>query len=133
MEMQITAQSRSRKNHKLHSPIEEKSTALDQLFGETYEVRTAKRSFREKVTEEILRLRERNLLPLLNGQSTGVVESTSGLYPLACQILQKVPLHTSTSVAAERVFSTAGDIISSHRSLLRRDPCRSTDFSEEES
>ncbi|XP_076135696.1 E3 SUMO-protein ligase ZBED1-like [Alosa pseudoharengus] len=91
-----------------------KSTALDQLFGETYEVRTIGRSSRERANEEIQRYRERNLLPL-NGSPLEWWRAQVDL-PLLSAITKRYLCIPATSVAAERVFSTAGDIISSQRS-----------------
>ena len=101
-----------------------KSTALDQLFGETYEVRPS-RSSREKVSEEIMRYRERILLPL-NGNPLEWWRAQRDL-PLLSDIAKRYLCIPATSVAAERVFSTARDIVSSQRSVLRHD--RSIDFS----
>lgn len=103
-----------------HPPCKKKkSTALDQLFGETYEVRTAARSSREKASEEILWYRERNLLPL-NGNPPEWWRAQVDL-PLLSDIAKIYLCIPATSVAAEIVFSTAGDIISSQRSVLRCD------------
>ena len=77
------------------------------------------RSSREKVSEEILRYRERNLLPL-NGNPLEWWRAQVDL-PLLSDIAKRYLCVPATSVASERVFSTAGDIVSSQRSVLRGD------------
>lgn len=96
-----------------------KGAALDQLFGETFEVKAATRSSREKACEEVMRYRERNPLPLKDnplqwwkGQSD---------LPLLSSLAKKYLCIPATSVASERVFSTAGDVVSAQRSVLRHD------------
>ena len=77
------------------------------------------RSSREKVSEEILRYGERNLLPL-NGNPLEWWIAQVDL-PLLSDIVKRYLCIPATSVASERVFSTAGDIVSSQRSVLRGD------------
>ena len=77
------------------------------------------RSSREKVSEEILRYRGRNLLPL-NGNPLEWWRAQVDL-PLLSDIAKRYLCVPATSVASERVFSTAGDIVSSQRSVLRGD------------
>lgn len=102
------------------TPLAEKKkgAALDQLFGETFEVRAAARSSRE-ASEEVMKYRERNPLPLTENPLQWWKAQTD--LPLLSSLAKKYLSIPDTSVASERVFSTARDIVSAQHSVLRHD------------
>lgn len=97
-----------------------KSTALDLLFGETFEVKeTTKSSTAKRASEEVLRYRERDPLPLKDNPLQWWKRQSD--LPMLSSLAKRYLCIPATSVASERVFSTAGDIISVQRSVLRHD------------
>ncbi|KAJ8351953.1 hypothetical protein SKAU_G00234290 [Synaphobranchus kaupii] len=74
-----------------------KSAALDQLFGELFEVRAAARSSREKASEEVMRYRERNPLPLNENPLQWWKAQTD--LPLLSSLAKKYLCIPATSVA----------------------------------
>ena len=92
-------------------------SALDQLLGKDFEVRMGARSVRDKANEEVKRYRERDLLSLQKNPLQWWKEQQD--LPLLSSLAKKYLCIPATSVASERVFSTAGDIVSSKRSLLK--------------
>ncbi|KAK0155232.1 Zinc finger BED domain-containing protein 1 [Merluccius polli] len=96
-----------------------KTAAMAQLFGKAFEVRAAARSSREKASEELMRYRERSPLPLTDNPLQWWKAQEN--LPLLSSLAKKYLCIPATSVASERVFSTAGDIVSAQRSVLRHD------------
>uniref|UniRef100_A0A668ALH7 BED-type domain-containing protein n=1 Tax=Myripristis murdjan TaxID=586833 RepID=A0A668ALH7_9TELE len=96
-----------------------KMSALDELFGEDFEVRTAARSVRDKASDEVKRYRDRESLPLKNNPLQWWKEQQD--LPLLSSLAKRYLCIPATSVASERVFSTAGDIVSTKRSLLKHE------------
>lgn len=94
-------------------------SALDQLFGEDFEVRTAARSVRDKASDEVKRYRDRESLPLKNNPLQWWKEQQD--LPLMSSLAKRYLCIPATSVASERVFSTVGDIVSTKCSLLKHE------------
>lgn len=94
-----------------------KRTALDQLFGDFLSPsRAPQKTTRERAKEEILRYRERPSLDL--GGDVLQWWRYQGDLPLLAALAKHYLTIPATSVASERVFSTAGDIVKVKRSLL---------------
>lgn len=93
--------------------------ALDQMFGEFLEPSPPSKSLREKAKEEIWKYRERDPLPL-NGNVLHWWKEQLDL-PLLSSLAKHYLCIPATSVPSERVFSTAGDIVTAQRSVLRAD------------
>lgn len=94
-------------------------SALDQLLGKDFEVRMAATSVRDKASEEVKRYRERDPLPLQKNPLLWWKEQQD--LPLLSSLAKRYLCIPATSVASERVFSTAGDIVSTKRSLLKHE------------
>ncbi len=94
-------------------------SALDQLLGKDFEVRMAATSVKVKVGEELKRYRERDPLPLRKNPLQWWKEQQD--LPLLSSLAKRYLCIPATSVASERVFSTAGDIVSTKRSLLKHE------------
>lgn len=103
-----------------HTPPKKKKTALDQMFGDllTQKVQT-KKTVRDRAKDEILKYRERESLGL-DGDVLQWWKKQVDL-PLLSALAKSYMSIPATSVPSERVFSTAGDIINSKRSLLLPD------------
>lgn len=93
-----------------------KKTALDQMFGGFLTPRAPLKTTRKRAKEEILKYRERASLDL----SGDVLQwwRYQGDLPLLAALAKHYLSIPATSVASERVFSTAGDIVTAQRSLL---------------
>ncbi|XP_054594610.2 E3 SUMO-protein ligase ZBED1 [Nothobranchius furzeri] len=101
------------------APNPKQSSALESLLGEAYIPREerghAKKTLAEVAEDEIKRYRARRPA----GQSSGLVEREDEKeYPLLARMAKRYLCVPGTSVASERVFSTAGDIITAKRSCL---------------
>ncbi|XP_060765942.1 E3 SUMO-protein ligase ZBED1-like [Neoarius graeffei] len=94
-------------------------SALDQLLGKDFEVRMAATSVRDKASEEVKRYREHD--PLLLQKKTLQWWKEQQDLPLLSSLAKRYLCIPATSVASERVFSTAGDIVSTKYSLLKHE------------
>ncbi|XP_051964154.1 zinc finger BED domain-containing protein 4-like [Xyrauchen texanus] len=96
-----------------------KKTAMDQMFGDFLSARPPAKTIREKAKDEILKYRERDTLGL-DGDVLQWWRLQVDLPPLSALAKRYLSI-PATSVPAERVFSTAGDIVTAQRSLLHPD------------
>ncbi|XP_070399612.1 zinc finger BED domain-containing protein 4-like [Nothobranchius furzeri] len=96
-----------------------KKTAMDQMFGDFLSARPPTKTIREKAKDEILKYRERDTLGL-DGDVLQWWRLQVDL-PLLSALAKRYLSIPATSVPAERVFSTAGDIVTAQRSLLHPD------------
>lgn len=97
-----------------------KKTALDQMFGDFQTARPQMtKSTRESAKKEILMYRERDSLGL-SGDVLQWWKKQMDL-PLLSALAKSYLSIPATSVPSERVFSTAGDIVTAQRSLLHPD------------
>lgn len=97
-----------------------KKTALDQMFGDFHTERPqTTKNARERAKEEILKYRERDSLSL-SGDLLQWWKKQVDL-PLLSALAKSYLSIPATSVPSERVFSTAGDIVTAQRSLLHPD------------
>lgn len=99
-------------------PVLQRKSALVDLLGQTFNktssVTTSATSIAEK---EIRQYQEAPSLPLTEDPLLWW-KSQAPAYPLLSKLAHMRLCIPGTSVAAERVFSTAGDIISAQRSAL---------------
>ncbi|KAL2102146.1 hypothetical protein ACEWY4_001314 [Coilia grayii] len=96
------------------------SSALECLLGDAYRPRDegeAQKSRAEKVEDEIRRYRSRRPAGLQDNPLAWWRENENE-YPLLARMAKRYLCVPGTSVASERVFSTAGDIITAKRSCL---------------
>ncbi|XP_077085839.1 E3 SUMO-protein ligase ZBED1 [Siphateles boraxobius] len=96
-----------------------KKTAMDQMFGDFLSARPPAKTIREKAKDEILKYRERDTLGL-DGDVLQWWRLQVDL-PLLSALAKRYLSIPATSVPAERVFSTAGDIVTAQRSLIHPD------------
>lgn len=104
-------------SYKIHRQHNE--SAMDQLFGEFVATRTPMKSTREKAKDEILKYRERDPLEL-SGDVLQWWKKQADL-PLLSSLAKDYLSIPATSVSSERVFSSAGNIVTAERSLLHPD------------
>ncbi|XP_063073815.1 uncharacterized protein LOC134464274 [Engraulis encrasicolus] len=91
------------------SPSPKKKTAMDQLFGEFIATRTPVKSMREKAKDEISKYRQRDSLEL-GGDVLQWWKKQVDL-PLLSSLAKDYLSIPATSVSSERVFSSAGNIV----------------------
>ncbi|KAK0133978.1 Zinc finger BED domain-containing protein 1 [Merluccius polli] len=90
-----------------------------QMFGDFLTARATVKTTRERAKEEILKYRERDSL-CLGGDVLQWWKKQVDL-PLLSALAKSYLSIPATSVPSERVFSTAGDIVTAQRSLLHPD------------
>ncbi|CAJ1061304.1 zinc finger BED domain-containing protein 1-like [Xyrichtys novacula] len=93
-----------------------KKSAMDQLLGGFLAPRAPEKTIRERAKEEITKYRGRNGLDV-NGDMLQWWKEQVDL-PLLSKLARSYLSIPATSVPSERVFSTAGDIITAERSRL---------------
>lgn len=96
-----------------------KKTALDQMFGDFITPRAQMKTIRERAKDEISKYRKRDSL-CLGGDVLQWWKNQVDL-PLLSALAKSYLSMPATSVPSERVFSTAGDIVTAQRSLLHPD------------
>lgn len=98
-----------------------KKSALDDLLGGTFvAVRVAPKSAHSTAEEEVKRYNKATPLPLA-GDPLSWWREHEVEYPLLARFAKRYLCIPGTSVSAERVFSTAGDIVTAQRSALTPD------------
>lgn len=101
------------------SPPPSKKKALDVLFGETF-TQKERKSSNKMAREELIRYRAKDALPL-SGNAMKWWRSQDKELPLLSTLAKRYLCIPGNSVPAERIFSTADDIVSAQRSVLRPD------------
>lgn len=94
--------------------------ALEVLFGETFaqpDKQASAMSPHDKAVDEIKKYRAEDPLPL-KGDPLSWWKEHQHTYPLLSSLARNTLCIPGTSVASERVFSTAGDIVTAQRSAL---------------
>lgn len=94
--------------------------ALADLFGETFAQpnrQASSMSLHDQAVDEIKKYRDEDPLAL-NGDPLSWWREHQHAYPLLSNLARNTLCIPGTSVASERVFSTAGDIVSAQRSTL---------------
>ena len=100
-----------------HTPKKKRMSALADLLGQTFKT-THHQLLATSIAEtEVKQYLDAPLLPLTDDRLHWW-KSHAQAYPLLAKLAQRHLCVPGTSVPAERVFSTAGDIISSQRSCL---------------
>jgi hypothetical protein len=108
-------------NVKCESPAKKRKCALNDLFGEVFVTKVEPaRSLKSKTEHEIINYKSEDHMPLDSNPLLWwkVHQNT---YPLLANLAQKYLSIPATSVASERVFSTAGDLVTAQRSCLACD------------
>ena len=102
------------------SPVRKKST-MEDLFGEVFvtKVEPAK-PIMIRAEEEVKRYRDDSCLPLDSDPLLWWSQHEEK-FPLLAKLAKTMLCIQGTSVPSERVFSTAGDIVTSQRSVLHPD------------
>lgn len=94
------------------------SCVLADLLGNTYTPVAASRTTNDKALDEVMRYKELKPLPLSVNPLNWWREH-EGEYPLLSWQAKRYLCIPGTSVPAERIFSTAGDIVTAQRSALK--------------
>lgn len=97
------------------------SCALADLFGETFSLPKKKDSLvslNDQAGDEMRKYKEADPLAL-TGNPLCWWREHQAAFPLLSNLARSILCIPGTSVAAERVFSTAGDIVTAQRSSLR--------------
>ena len=102
-------------------PEKKRKSALDDLFGDVFitKVRPGK-SVLQLVESELANYKVEETMPL-NSNLLLWWEANELKYPILSKLAKKYLCVPATSVASERVFSSAGDIVSAQRSCLHSD------------
>ncbi|XP_056022020.1 E3 SUMO-protein ligase ZBED1-like [Ostrea edulis] len=102
-------------------PPPAKKSAIEQLLGDVYIVSvSAAKTIEERVKSELETYKAKASIPLSSCPLLWWRTSEES-FPLLAKLAKRVLGIPSTSVASERVFSTAGDIITATRSALNPD------------
>ncbi|XP_046559440.1 E3 SUMO-protein ligase ZBED1-like [Haliotis rubra] len=98
---------------------EENTSAMDDLFGDVFvtHVQTAKSSY-ARVEEEVSTYKAEDCIPL-NSDPLQWWQENEETFPLLSKLARCILCVPGTSVPSERVFSTAGDIVTAQRATLR--------------
>ena len=100
------------------------SCALADLFGDVFvtKVEPAK-SYVEKIRAEIISYKEEECLPLNSKVSDPLLwwQARQDKFPFLSKYAKRLLGVPATSVASERVFSTAGDVVTAQRACLSGD------------
>ncbi|XP_035994609.1 zinc finger BED domain-containing protein 1-like [Fundulus heteroclitus] len=101
-------------------PVSKKTKVLDDLFGDSFS--TEDQSFRKKTSKELANdeiRKYRDIASLsLGGKVLEWWKAHQAEFPLLADLAKTYLCIPGTSVPSERVFSTAGDIVRSERSVL---------------
>jgi hypothetical protein len=100
------------------------SFALSDLFGDVFVTKVEpSKSFVERIRGEIVSYREEDNLPLDSEASDPLLwwKARADKYPLLSKYAKLLLGVPATSVASERVFSTAGDVVTAQRACLTGD------------
>ena len=108
---------REREDDDEEEPTTKKQTALDDLLGEAYETKVPEKSFLDGVETEVALYKSKPSIALSECPFTWWKERQED-FPLlskSAKILLCIP---ATSIPSERMFSTAGDIITAQGAAL---------------
>lgn len=94
--------------------------ALTDLLGDVFitNVEPATKSRLQQANDEITNYRKEPVLPM-NENPLAWWEKNGFQFPMLGRLAKRYLCVPATSVPAERVFSTAGDVVSSQRSALK--------------
>lgn len=101
-------------------PASKKTKVLDDLFGDSFsteDLSVRKKTSKELANDEIRKYRDIASLSL-GGKVLEWWKAHQAEFPLLADLAKTYLCIPGTSVPSERVFSTAGDIVRSERSLL---------------
>ena len=117
-----TEASPDRKRIKTEDDNSANSGAMSALFGDVYITKVESavpQAVEEKVADEIKMYKLENPIPLTNNPLLWWKECGEHKYPSLAIAAKKFLSIPATSVPSERVFSTAGDIVTAQRSALK--------------
>ncbi|KAM3858869.1 E3 SUMO-protein ligase ZBED1-like [Diretmus argenteus] len=102
-------------------PSPRKKSAMEELFGETFASKdTGKKTCGNTIKEEVTSYRAASGIPV-DGDPLAWWKSNECKYPHVAMMARRYLAVSATSVPSERVFSTAGDIVTAMRSTLSPD------------
>ncbi|XP_030235893.1 zinc finger BED domain-containing protein 1-like [Gadus morhua] len=101
----------------LEEPQPKRRSGLADLLGETFSTTAPLKSAFSKAEEEVNRYQEASPLPL-EENPLNWWKAHEKMYPFLAKLAKRYLSIPGTSVSAERVFSTAGDIGTAQRSTL---------------
>jgi hypothetical protein len=101
----------------LEEPQPKRRSGLADLLGETFSTTAPLKSAFSQAEEEVKRYQEASPLPL-EENPLNWWKAHEKMYPFLAKLAKRYLSIPGTSVSAERVFSTAGDIVTAQRSTL---------------
>ncbi|KAK0143585.1 Zinc finger BED domain-containing protein 1 [Merluccius polli] len=107
-------------HHPEYGPVSKKRKALAKLFGDTFctvDPNQTEKSSRQIAQAEMVKYKDTDSLTL-DGNALDWWRCHQSEFPLIANLAKKYLCIPGTSVSSERVFSTAGDIVHSDRSVL---------------
>lgn len=97
-----------------------KKSAMAELFGELFKTQVGDKPTLQLVKEEVTSYKAVNCIPL-DSDPLLWWKTNEPIYPLTAKLARHYLAIPATSVPSERVFSTAGDIVTASRSALSTD------------
>ncbi|KAJ8341202.1 hypothetical protein SKAU_G00334930 [Synaphobranchus kaupii] len=98
----------------------QKKPAMEELFGETFASKDTGKTFANTIGEEVASYKAASGIPV-DGDPLAWWKSNECKYPHIAMMARRYLAVPGTSVPSERVFSTAGDIVTAKRSTLSPD------------
>ncbi|XP_041834649.1 zinc finger BED domain-containing protein 4-like [Melanotaenia boesemani] len=97
-----------------------KKSAMAELFGDLFKTQVGNKDTLQLVNEEVTKYKA---LPCIPADSDPLLwwKTSEYMYPLTAKLAKHYLAIPATSVPSERVFSTAGDIVTASRSSLTSD------------
>lgn len=99
------------------SPPPQKKTAMAELFGELFKTEERARSFSQITEEEVTSYKLADCIHV-DADPFMWWKANECKFPHVAKVAQRHLCVPGTSVASERIFSTAGDIVNANRSRL---------------
>ncbi|KAK7915973.1 hypothetical protein WMY93_011734 [Mugilogobius chulae] len=119
LQSQAMARPSTEEQHAAYSPPQKRS-AMAELFGEVFKTQEQEKPFEAIIEEEVSTYRS---APSIHVDANPFIwwKTNKAKFPHVAELARRHLCVPGTSVASERIFSTAGDIVDANRSRLGAD------------